>query len=586
MKQWNVWGRIQRRPESRLTAHFFGAMFDFGILTPQGADSFTHMLLGGVGSLIAIGLGATRVYAAKYAALSGHATAEPYRRAVLGDDLFLIGLPMLLVALVTIMVSHSVFPDERDFRILGPLPVPRSLIVRAKIGALLLFTGMFVGVIHIALAPLMLLTSVSRFRENAVLWRFGAWVLSSLAASVFSVLAITALSGVFMLVLSRTRFHSLTALTKSGMLAALVICIPFVFHLPGLGYPMAAGAGWLMLVPPAWFVGLQRVLLASADPWFVRLFTIGMTAFILTASIVAAVYIVLFTHFEWLLLRPPSVSRGWFQQRTSDSSDTTSTLAVSWPARWGSPAFRAAQRFTAATLARSQLHQAVVLGLSACGLSLALSRLVSSSFLSHIGSVTHPSLSFVGAVAWAPFALMFVCGISIRAAIALPMTHQANWIFRMTESDEGRREQMRAVNHAVTAYVVGPAGALMVVIMWLLLGAVAAIIAAFIVLAVGAVFVHIVLLDWRRIPFTCSYLPGKRLIAHTLVFGFAAFALFTFAGSVLVGVSTVRPSIPLAIASVLFALGWFLRRQRLATWRETPLIFDDDLPDQPLQLGL
>ena len=586
MKRWKVWERIQKRPESRLTAHFFGAMFDFGILTPQGADSFTHLLLGGVGSLIAIGLGATRVYAAKYAALSGHATAEPYRRAVLGDDLFLIGLPMLLVGLVTIMVSHSVFPDERDFRILGPLPVPRSLIVRAKIGALLLFTGMFVGVLHIALAPLMLLTSVSRFRENAVLWRFGAWILSSLTASIFSVLAITALSGVFMLVLSRTRFHSLMALTKSGMLAALVICIPFVFHLPGLGHPMSVGAAWLMLVPPAWFVGLQRVLLASPDPWFLRLFTIAMAAFVLTALIVAAVYIVLFKHFEWLLLRPPSVSHGWFRERTSDSSNASSTPVVSWLARLGSPAFRAVQRFTAATLARSQLHQAVVLGLSACGLSLALSRLVSSSFVSHIGSDTPPSLSFIGGVAWAPFALMFVSGISIRAAIALPMTYHANWIFRMTESDDGRREEMRAVNDVVTAYVVGPAVVLAVTVMWLLLGAVAAIMTGFIVSAVGAVFVHVVLLDWRRIPFTCSYLPGKRLIAHTLVFGFAAFALFTSAGSVLVGISTIRPSIPLAIASVLFALGWFLRRRRLATWRETPLIFDDDLPDQPLQLGL
>ncbi len=584
--KWRIGSRLLQRPEARLTAHFFGAMFDFGILTPQGADSFTHMLLGGVGSLIAVGLGATRVYAAKYAALSGSATAEPYRKAVLGDDLFLIGLPMLLAGLVTILVSHSVFPDERDFRILGPLPVQRALIVRAKIGALVLFTGMFVGVIHIALAPLMLLTSFGRFREHAVLWRFGAWVLSSLTASVFAVLAITALSGVFMLVLSRTRFHSLTALTKSGMLAALVICVPFVFHLPGLGHPMSARAEWLMLVPPAWFVGLQRVLLASADPWFVQLFAIAMAAFVVAVSIVAVVYIVLFKHFEWLLLRPPTVWHGWFRQRSSDSSNTTATSAVSLPTQLGSPSFRAVQRFTAATLTRSQLHQAVVLGLSACGLSLALSRLVNSNFVNHIGSNNHPSLSFIGGVAWAPFALMFVCGISIRAAIALPMTHHANWIFRMTESDEGRREAMRAVNHVVTAYVVGPSLVLAVVVMWLLLGPVAAIMAGFIVSAVGAVFVHFVLLDWRRIPFTCSYLPGKRLIAHTVVFGVAAFALFTSTGSTLVGVSTIRPSIPMAIASVLFALGWFLWRRRLAMWRETPLIFDDDLPDQPLQLGL
>jgi hypothetical protein len=584
ISKWRPWRRISASAEWRLTSHFFGAMFDFGILTPAGADSLTHLLLGGTGALIALGLGATRVYAAKYAALSGAKSAEPYRLAVLGDDLFLIGLPMLILALLTVLVSHSVFPDERDFRILSPLPVRRVVIVRAKLAALGLYTGMFIAVIHLALAPLMLLTCISRFREHAVAWRFAASVISSLAASLFAVAAITAVSGVLMLVLSRSRFHSLTALAKSGMLTALVLCIPFVFHLPGLGRAMSAHAGWLMLLPPSWFVGFQRVLLGSFDPWFMRLASIAAAACLLGASVVACVYIVLFRHFERLLLHPPSVSAGWFRRLTGSYTRRVSTRTA-WTGS-AAPAFQAVQRFTAATLARSQLHQGVVIGLSACGLALALKRLAGSDFMNHVGSNSPPSLSYVGAVAWAPFALMFVCGISIRAAIALPMAHHANWIFRMTESNEGRREEMRAVNHVATAYVVGPAVALAVVVMWLLLGRVAAIIAAFVVSAVGAVFVHVVLLDWRRIPFTCSYLPGKRLVAHTVVFGFAAFTLFTSAASLLLGLSTIRPFFPLAFASGLFALGWFLQRRRFAMWRETPLIFDDDQPDQPLQLGL
>ena len=102
----------------------------------------------------------------------------------------------------------------------------------------------------------------------------------------------------------------------------------------------------------------------------------------------------------------------------------------------------------------------------------------------------------------------------------------------------------------------------------------------------GFVFVHVVLLDWRRIPFTCSYLPGKRLLAHTLVFGFAAFALFTSTGALLVRVAMLRPTVGAIAATLLFAIAWGLRLRRGAMWRETPLIFDDDLPDQPVQLGL
>ena len=63
--------------------------------------------------------------------LSG-TTPERYRRALLGDDMFFIGLPMLLVAFVTLLVSHSLFPDEKDFRILGPLPERRHVVVGAK----------------------------------------------------------------------------------------------------------------------------------------------------------------------------------------------------------------------------------------------------------------------------------------------------------------------------------------------------------------------------------------------------------------------------------------------------------------------
>ena len=177
-----VEGRISDRGAWRLTAHFFNAMFDFGILTPAGADSFTHMLLGTVGGFIAIGFAFTRIYAAKYAALSGAASPEPYRQAVLGDDLFIIGLSMLLVALLTLLVSHSLFPDERDFRILGPLPVRRAVVFGAKLVALFLFTGMFTALIHVSLVPLMLLTSVNRFSEQAVLSRLTAWALASVAA--------------------------------------------------------------------------------------------------------------------------------------------------------------------------------------------------------------------------------------------------------------------------------------------------------------------------------------------------------------------------------------------------------------------
>jgi hypothetical protein len=103
---------------------------------------------------------------------------------------------------------------------------------------------------------------------------------------------------------------------------------------------------------------------------------------------------------------------------------------------------------------------------------------------------------------------------------------------------------------------------------------------------VGVVFVHVVLLDWRRIPFTCSYLPGKRFVAHSLLIGWGAFLLFTVTGAGLVHVATGGPRPAVIIAAALALTGWVLRRRRLATWSETPLMFEDECPDQPQPLQL
>jgi len=578
------WQQISERADWRLTSHFFGAMFDFGILTPAGADSFIHALLGAVGALIAVGLGFVRVYAVKYALLSAARSPDPYRTAVLGDDLFLIGLSMLLIGLLTLVVSQSLFPDERDFRILGPLPVRRIVIFRAKLAALFLFTGMFAAVLHLSLAPLAVLMSLSQYSEHAAVARLLAWMMASMSASVFSVLAVAAIVGVLSLVVSRTRLHSFTAIVRSVMFALLVVALPFVFRLPALGRPMSLHATWLAMLPPAWFVGLQRALLGHPDPWFVYLAEIALTALGVGALVVASAYVLLFRHFEHLLLRPPSISAPWLS-RDSDQS-RPGIMSVRSAHIDGSAAFRAVYRFTSATLRRSELHQGVLLALSACGVALTSSRLVGAGWLSRAGS-ENPHAAFLEYLAvWTPFALMFIYGLSVRAAIALPMTHRANWIFRLTETEATRSEQMRAVERIVTGYVVGLPLVAGLPVLWSIIGLKQAAIAMLIVAFVGGVFVHAVLLEWRRIPFTCSYMPGKRLMVYTVVPGFAAFVLFAAAAVRLVRAALYAAEMAIAIALVLLVIAAILRRKRVAEWKATPLVFEDELPDQPLQLGL
>ena len=79
--------RFRESVEWQLTRHFFRAMFDFGILTEAGADSFRHLLLGAIGGIVAFGFLVTRILFGRYAMLASAASPEPYRRALLGDDM-------------------------------------------------------------------------------------------------------------------------------------------------------------------------------------------------------------------------------------------------------------------------------------------------------------------------------------------------------------------------------------------------------------------------------------------------------------------------------------------------------------------
>ena len=181
------WHRWRTSAEWHLTRHFFRAMFDFGILTEAGADSFKHLLVGGIGGMIAFGFLIVRILIGRYIILGMAPTAEPYRRALLGDDMLMIGLPMLLVAFVTLLVSESLFPDERDFRILGPLPVARSTIFATKLAGLMLFTGLIVAVVHASLLPWLLLSSINRWLDHSIPARIAAWLIASVTASLFAV---------------------------------------------------------------------------------------------------------------------------------------------------------------------------------------------------------------------------------------------------------------------------------------------------------------------------------------------------------------------------------------------------------------
>jgi hypothetical protein len=529
-----------------LTRHFFDALFDLGFLTREGADAFIRVVIGVVAILITLGLWLTRMYSILYAPPGGVADPTPYVSALSANTMTAIGLPMWIAAFVTVLISHSLVPDETDYRVLMALPITQGFIFRAKLLALAIFCGLFIGGSLLGLTVLVLAISATRFAPNILPVSVLAYWVVGAAACLFSVLAVVALNGVLTILVPRSRVHGVVAVVKSAMLAALMLAIPFVLALPAQGKAFAAHSRTLFVVPPAWFLGIERLVFGGADAYMATLGRIGIGASLLVAAIATSTYLVLYRRFDRVMLKTVEVARRRSRWRGTITD------------------------FTLATLRRSSLHQGVLIAVSALGVALAINRIN--------GQIA--TYAILGAV----WPLMFFIGLATRAAIALPIDQRANWVFRMTESDATRATQLRAVTRLMRQTTVVVPLILIAPLEWSLFGRSAALSLAMNAVC-GLLWVEVLLRGWRRIPFTSSYMPGKQFIAQTAVVGVGTLVLgITIVGAMALG--AVRSLTFLAITSgILGTITFLMRRTRLNLWNHGALEFDDKLPSA-LELNL
>jgi hypothetical protein len=227
-------------------------------------------------------------------------------------------------------------------------------------------------------------------------------------------------------------------------------------------------------------------------------------------------------------------------------------------------------------------------GLSACGVALAVNNLIRSGVLLWLRGLDVPQREIVGAITWTPIALMLVLGIAVRAALTLPVEPKANWVFRMTEHDAIRADQLRAAERIVTQFAVLLPIALTLPLQWMAAGP-RALVSSAMTGAFGMLWVEALLRGWRRIPFTCAYMPGKHLVVHIVVVGLGTFALLTTVcgGMEIAAIRSSSAAPGLVIAGIFFTAAALIRRRRRAMWGVTPLAFDDQLPSdvQPFRLS-
>ena len=418
--------------------------------------------------------------------------------------------------------------------------------------------------------PALSLQPVSAPAAGVVRSFFAYWI-TMIMAAVFMFSCVLGMQGITAQVLPRGWFLRVSAILQLAVFCALVTGY-FLQRSPADVLMTGAQRPWLAWIPSYWFVGLYQQLSGSLHPAlepFARRAWIGLaTAVCATAIAYAASY------FRTLrkIVEQPDIAPG---------------LKHAWLPPFGGGFETAAVQFSIRSLLRSRQHRMIL------AFYLGVASAFSILFLNAPANVAGPE---GGGGPWEPrsvpllastIILMGYWVVGARVVFSLPVELRANWIFRVMPFGPGRR-CLAARRRALIAAAVAPpwliaAAALFTLWPWKLAVAHLAVLGC-----LGVVLAEFSFGSAQKLPFTCSYLPGRSHIHVTfLLWLYVVFAVVVTAavserqalesGSAIIGVVSV-----LALAAV----ACVLRNNRLARPDQAELRYEEIPPDQLVSLDL
>jgi hypothetical protein len=199
-----------------------------------------------------------------------------------------------------------------------------------------------------------------------------------------------------------------------------------------------------------------------------------------------------------------------------------------------------------------------------------------------------PILSFHAAgLLSVPLTLSFFAVSGLRVAFNFPAELRANWIFQICESEDSM-PHMRAARKWIVLMGMVPLFGLLAPVEIYFRGWRLGLIHLSFALALGLVLLNLLLVWFRKIPFTCSYFPGKTSMAVMLGLYLAGFAAYSWSMADLEASLLDEPAQLLLFYAVAAASLWGLARlEKRELGVDDSLIYEDE-PDpivRSLELG-
>jgi len=516
-----------------LYREFLFRMVDLELLAPEGditqlLGQFAAVLIT-ISSLSAIGAIFTDFR---------HKSPEYILAVTWSAEHSLIAITMLVVGLFAVLSWESTFPDRRDVLVLAPLPLRARTLFLAKVGAVASALGLTVGSLH-ALGGLLwpfhfIPAGSGLLGPIRTLLAYWITMLASGAFIFCSVLGVQGLAAQ----LPRRRFLRISSLLQIG---AFCVFVSVYFLEPLINTPQALSsprhAAALAWLPSYWFFGLFHVLNGFTPAGMAPLAKRAAVGLAIAFFGAGTAFLLSYLRTLRKIVEEPDILPG-----------ARSSL---WMPRFGSALQTAVLWFSVRTLLRSRQHRVIL------------------AFYLGVGFAFVTLFTRAGSVHWhrieppliiSSFVMMCVAVAGMRVVFAMPLDLRANWIFRITS--------IRPPAQYLTA-IRRPLFVLAVVPLWLAWAGVffwawppREAVQHLVILALwGAFLGYLSLHGFQKIPFTCSYLPGKSRVQLALGVAAGLMLLMGF-GTKLELDSLVSPLKYAAMLSVLVILTaaarWFV----------------------------
>ncbi len=428
---------------------------------------------------------------------------------VRGYRLFFPAYSFTVAGFATIFEWDLLFPDRRDFLVLAPFPIRLRDLFLAKFAAIAVFLLTLIAAVN--LFPTLLLPvfsmAIPKIGATGILRLTATQIAATVSASLFAFLAVAAFQGVLINLTTPAFFRRISpAIQMLGMSLMIVALLTFPVYMLLLRPMAETHVRWLYLIPPVWFTALYDLLLPGGDPAFARYGIFAAEALAVSAVVFAL---------SWTF----GFRRHY--RRTLESEDTSSR-APSIPVVGRlirSPEERAIYDFSGRILARSTTHRLFLATYLSVGISFGL--LVTLTVHAGRLGVSRDGLRAL------PFLIAFFVVSGFRAALQFPAELASNWLFRITES-QWAEVSRGATRKRVLAGGLLPAVTLILPFEIAFWGLRAGAMHMLCQLFGGALLIELLFWSFHKVPFTCSYFPGKVNLALLAAFYLYGFTTWSF----------------------------------------------------------